>query len=94
MQLWLLTASPALWKAPPAIVPAVPAVRVAPPVMRVYAGGVLEDSALVVQGGSRCTWSDEEEWSDQVQVVLSTEGHTLDAEIELCTDPTTAFRSR
>ena len=80
MQLWLLTASPALWMAPPAIVPAV---RVAPPVMRVHAGGgVLEDSALVVQGGSRCTWSDEEEWNDQVQVVLSTEGHTLDAEIE------------
>ena len=85
MQLWLLTASPALWMAPPAIVPAV---RVVPPVMRVYAGGgVLEDSSLVVQGGSRCTWSDEEEWNDQVQVVLSTEGHTLDAEIELWHGP-------
>ena len=42
---------------------------------------------MVVQGGSRCTWSAEEEWHDQVQVVLSTEGHTLDAEIELWYGP-------
>ena len=91
MQLWLITASPALWMAPPAIVPAL---RLVPPVMRVYAGGgvvrtdgpPMEDSSMVVQGGSRCTWSDEE-WHEQVQVVLSTEGHTLDAEIELWYGP-------
>ena len=92
MQLWLLTASPALWMAPPAIVPAL---RLVPPVMRVYAGGgvvrtdgpPMEDSSMVVQGGSRCTWSAEEEWHEQVQIVLSTQGHTLDAEIELWYGP-------
>jgi hypothetical protein len=86
--LWLLTVSQALWAAPPAIMPAL---RLVPPVMRVYAGGdivpPMEDSSMVVQGGSRCTWSAEEEWNEQVQIVLSTEGHTLDAEIELWYGP-------
>ena len=45
------------------------------------------DSAILVQGGSLRTWSYRSPTVEQVQVVLSTEGRPLDADIELWHGP-------
>jgi len=59
-----------------------------------YRGGVAPskstptaDSSTLVQGGSLRTWSYRSPAVDQVQVVLSTEGRPLDADIELWHGP-------
>merc|ERR1712182_124399 len=48
---------------------------------------VPEDSTILVQGGSLRTWSYRSPAVEQVQVVLSTEGRPLDADIELWHGP-------
>merc|ERR1719326_1202486 len=50
-------------------------------------GPVGADSAILVQGGSLRTWSYRSPSVEQVQVVLSTEGRPLDADIELWHGP-------
>ena len=45
------------------------------------------DSAILVQGGSLRTWSYRSPAIEQVQVVLSTEGRPLDADVELWHGP-------
>merc|ERR1711965_676961 len=45
------------------------------------------DSTILVQGGSLRTWSYRSPLVEQVQVVLSTEGRPLDADIELWHGP-------
>ena len=55
-----------------------------------FAGGVVPtktDSSILVQGGSLRTWSYRSPAVEQVQVVLSTEGRPLDADIELWHGP-------
>jgi len=47
----------------------------------------MTDSAILVQGGSLRTWSYRSPGVEQVQVVLSTEGRPLDADIELWHGP-------
>jgi len=49
--------------------------------------GTAADSAILVQGGSLRTWSYRSPQVEQVQVVLSTEGRPLDADIELWHGP-------
>jgi len=77
---------------------ATPALRVAPPVMQMSPAGVSTavgsvmargslDSSILVQGGSLRTWSYRSPAVEQVQVVLSTEGRPLDADIELWHGP-------
>merc|ERR1719181_96932 len=50
-------------------------------------GPGLADSSILVQGGSLRTWSYRSPAVEQVQVVLSTEGRPLDADIELWHGP-------
>jgi len=50
-------------------------------------GGPMTDSTILVQGGSLRTWSYRSPAVEQVQVVLSTEGRPLDADIELWHGP-------
>jgi len=50
-------------------------------------GVPLADSTILVQGGSLRTWSYRSPMVEQVQVVLSTEGRPLDADIELWHGP-------
>merc|ERR550537_1448104 len=47
----------------------------------------MQDSTILVQGGSLRTWSYRSPAVEQVQVVLSTEGRPLDADIELWHGP-------
>merc|ERR1719453_62256 len=49
--------------------------------------GSYTDSSILVQGGSLRTWSYRSPMVEQVQVVLSTEGRPLDADIELWHGP-------
>ena len=49
--------------------------------------GPATDSSILVQGGSLRTWSYRSPSVEQVQVVLSTEGRPLDADIELWQGP-------
>merc|ERR1740125_48172 len=49
--------------------------------------GQISDTAILVQGGSLRTWSYRSPAIEQVQVVLSTEGRPLDADIELWHGP-------
>ena len=49
--------------------------------------GISADSTILVQGGSLRTWSYRSPAVEQVQVVLSTEGRPLDADIELWHGP-------
>lgn len=51
------------------------------------AGGIPQDSAILVQGGSLRTWTYRSRAVQQVQVVLSTEGRSLDADLELWHGP-------
>ena len=99
----MLAASPALHLAPQAAAPALrmasPKMQMAPAVgenaaaMGEYrAGGVVPtraglDAPILVQGGSLRTWSYRSPSVEQVQVVLSTEGRPLDADIELWHGP-------
>jgi hypothetical protein len=96
----LLAAPMGLTMAPNA---AAPALRMAAPVMQMTqtpvgaatAGNVVPtrrrqatgDSTILVQGGSLRTWSYRSPAVEQVQVVLSTEGRPLDADIELWHGP-------
>ena len=95
----LLSAPMGLTMAPNA---AAGALRMAAPVMQmtqtpnyVGAGNVVPtrrrqqqaDSTILVQGGSLRTWSYRSPAVEQVQVVLSTEGRPLDADIELWHGP-------
>merc|ERR1719181_2188519 len=79
--------APVMQMAPP------PPVGVAPVGPRGYNGGVvptrrsMADSTILVQGGSLRTWSYKSPLVDQVQVVLSTEGRPLDADLELWHGP-------
>jgi len=97
-----LAASPGLWLAPQAVPPTklrnAPAMmqQVAGPVgtAMVNEGRVVPtrpattvDSSILVQGGSLRTWSYRSPAIEQVQVVLSTEGRPLDADIELWHGP-------
>merc|ERR1711988_1842285 len=50
-------------------------------------GSVSADSTILVQGGSLRTWSYRSPAVEQVQVVLSTEGRPLDADIDLWHGP-------
>jgi len=66
----------------------------APVQSQTYSGGVMPsragpmtDSTILVQGGSLRTWSYRSPAVEQVQVVLSTEGRPLDADIELWHGP-------
>ena len=56
-------------------------------VARADGGPPLVDSSILVQGGSLRTWSYRSPSVEQVQVVLSTEGRPLDADIELWHGP-------
>ena len=96
----MLSATPGLLIAPTA---AAPAARMAAPMMQMTqspvgaatAGNVVPtrrrqqsaDSTILVQGGSLRTWSYRSPAVEQVQVVLSTEGRPLDADIELWHGP-------
>ena len=90
MSLSLFSAFPALRMAPPVM-----QIGVAPMGMGVQQrGGVVPtrgpggvDSAILIQGGSLRTWSYRSPAVEQVQVVLSTEGRPLDADIELWHGP-------
>eukprot|EP00322_Chrysochromulina_rotalis_P007687 CAMPEP_0115845260 /NCGR_PEP_ID=MMETSP0287-20121206/9262_1 /TAXON_ID=412157 /ORGANISM="Chrysochromulina rotalis, Strain UIO044" /LENGTH=277 /DNA_ID=CAMNT_0003299031 /DNA_START=19 /DNA_END=852 /DNA_ORIENTATION=- len=100
MQAFLLSATPSLLLTPHA---AVPALRATAPKMQMqappagvgaqvgYQGSVAAtratDSQILVQGGSLRTWSYRSPNVEQVQVVLSTEGRPLDADIELWHGP-------
>jgi len=88
MSVWLLAASPALRVAPP-VMQMAPAAVAAPASVAgaVPKGPVAADSSILVQGGSLRTWSYRSPAVEQVQVVLSTEGRPLDADIELWHGP-------
>jgi len=95
----LFSASPSLLMAPSAA----PAMRTVAPTMQMsvrdavapagvasrYGGGMptRADSTILVQGGSLRTWSYRSPAVEQVQVVLSTDGRPLDADIELWHGP-------
>ena len=96
MPLSLLLATPALLLSP------APAMRTTPPMMQLRApvapgveggiaasskGPIAADTSILVQGGSLRTWSYRSPAVEQVQVVLSTEGRPLDADIELWHGP-------
>ena len=67
--------------------------QMAPAIGETVRGGVVPtrplatDSSILVQGGSLRTWSYRSPSVEQVQVVLSTEGRPLDADIELWHGP-------
>ena len=62
--------------------PATPALRLASPVMQL---GANADSSILVSGGSRQTWFYDPN-VQQVQVVLNTDGRSIDADIEVWQD--------
>ena len=92
MSLSMLSAVPALRV--PAPMMQMQMQGVGAPVGQQYAGGVVPtrarvatDSSILVQGGSLRTWSYRSPSVEQVQVILSTEGRPLDADIELWHGP-------
>jgi len=86
----MLSATPAMRMAPPVM-----QMQTAPMgAATAYSGGVVPtnagvgtDTAILVQGGSLRTWSYRSPAVEQVQVILSTEGRPLDADIELWHGP-------
>merc|ERR1719224_32012 len=64
-----------------------PTVGAAGSVVPTGRGPMGADTAILVQGGSLRTWSYRPPAVEQVQVVLSTEGRPLDADIELWHGP-------
>ena len=96
MSLSLLLATPALLLSPaPVMRTSVPSMQLRAPVAPGVAGGMAQqskgpiaaDTSILVQGGSLRTWSYRSPAVEQVQVVLSTEGRPLDADIELWHGP-------
>ena len=96
LNLWCLVASPALRMAPPVMqMPEQLApVRLAPVDADRPSSGVFQPplaprvtDAIVLQGGSLRTWSYRSSAVEQVQLVLTTEGRPLDANIELWHGP-------
>merc|ERR550514_1252941 len=90
MVLCLLFASPALRVSPPVMQHLDQRSSVAPVGTSGFQGSIspkkappAADSSILVQGGSLRTWSYRSPSVEQVQVVLSTEGRPLDADIEL-----------
>ena len=96
LNLWCLVASPALRMAPPVMqMPKQLApVRLAPVDADRPSSGVFQPplaprvtDAIVLQGGSLRTWLYRSSAIEQVQLVLTTEGRPLDANIELWHGP-------
>ena len=95
MYLVLLAAAPALRLAPPVMQMGSGIAPMNIGTAQSAAGGVVPtrgappgvDSTILVQGGSLRTWSYRSQAVEQVQVVLSTEGRPLDADIELWHGP-------
>ena len=97
----LFAATPSLTLAPTAVAPNMrapaPAMQLreqAPTETTYYQGravptqrGLGKDDSILVQGGSLRTWSYRSPSVEQVQVILSTEGRPLDADIELWHGP-------
>ena len=88
------SATPALRMAQPVMQLQGTPVGVAPVSTAEFSGGVVPtrapvdlDTSILVQGGSLRTWSYRSPSVEQVQVVLSTEGRPLDADIELWHGP-------
>ena len=91
LQLWPLAASLSLHSTAPKTAPAL---RAAAPTMRLRRMGASDaygqpppDPTILVQGGSLRTWSYRSSAVEQVQVILTTEGRPLDADIELWHGP-------
>jgi len=90
----LFSAAPSMRMTPPVMQISPAAAGVSPVGAAGMAGGVVPtkrgmaaDSSILVQGGSLRTWSYRSPAVEQVQVVLSTEGRPLDADIELWHGP-------
>ena len=87
----LLSPAPATRLAPPVMQltsdPIAPVGAVSGGVVPTRKAPVSADSSILVQGGSLRTWSYRSPAVEQVQVVLSTEGRPLDADIELWHGP-------
>jgi len=94
MAMMFFSATPAL-RVPPPVMQVGQQVGVSPIDGTRYAGDVvptgrarqMADSSVLMQGGSLRTWSYRSPMIEQVQVVLSTEGRPLDADIELWHGP-------
>jgi hypothetical protein len=92
--LWFFSLYPALRTPLPVMQMQGAPVGVAPVGTAEFSGGVVPtrapvdlDSSILVQGGSLRTWSYRSPSVEQVQIVLSTEGRPLDADIELWHGP-------
>jgi len=92
--LGFLSATPALRMAPPVMQIQSAPLGFTPVDTAEFSGGVVPtrapielDTSVLVQGGSLRTWSYRSPSVEQVQIVLSTEGRPLDADIELWHGP-------
>ena len=90
----LVPAPPSTRFTPPTMQVADPLAGTSPMSMADFTGGIVPtrpssvaDSTVLVQGGSLRTWSYRSPSVEQIQVVLSTEGRPLDADIELWHGP-------